>query len=264
MTLARHRTIRGWLDRWLPPVCLCCGDPLGRREVRVCGPCWSRAPRQRPPRCARCGISLPDIGAPHTSYGCQDCEDWLPYLKVARSPFQMNGIAADIVHQLKYGGWRDVAQEMGELMAAERMPPLVIDEIEAVVPVPLSRARLRERGFNQAELLAAAVARRRGWPLATELLTRLRHTSHQARLAAGERLANVAGAFAVRRLDPSLERAHILLVDDVLTTGVTAQDCVRALCAAGARAVSVLTFARARPELVEDTGLTLSGQRSVL
>lgn len=190
-----------------------------------------------------------DIGAERTGRTCLECDDWLPYLRVARAPFVMRGVAARLVHQLKYGGWRDTAEEMGEAMAAERLPAAVSAEVAAVVPVPLSRTRLRERGFNQAELLAAAVARSRGWPLVTDLLVRRRHTARQASLAGGERAANVERAFAVEDSARAIHDCHLLLVDDVLTTAATAQDCVRALCAGGARAVSVLTFARARPEL---------------
>jgi ComF family protein len=162
----------------------------------------------------------------------------------------MAGTAAAVVHALKYGGWCELAEEMGARMAEARFPPGVEREISALVPVPLSGARLRERGFNQAELLARAVARRRGWVVMGGLLVRERHTRRQARLAPRERAANVAGAFRVLAAPhASLEDAHLLLVDDVLTTAATAQDCVRALCRAGARAVSVLTFARARREL---------------
>jgi ComF family protein len=162
----------------------------------------------------------------------------------------MSGPAAAMVHALKYGGWGDLAEEMGVRMAGVRFPRAVEAEIRALVPVPLSPARLRERGFNQAELLGRVVGRQRGWPLIAGVLVRERHTRRQARLAPRERAANVAGAFRVLAggMAP-LEDAHLLLVDDVLTTAATAQDCVRVLCQAGARAVSVLTFARARREL---------------
>jgi ComF family protein len=192
---------------------------------------------------------LRDIGAERRGSTCIECEDWLPYLRVARAPFIMAGVATRLVHELKYGGWREAAEEMGEAMAAEHLPAAVAAEIAAVLPVPLSRTRLRERGFNQAELLAAVVSRSRGWPLATDLLIRRRHTARQASLAGGARTANVTMAFAVEDAARDIRDAHLLLVDDVLTTAATAQDCVRALCSAGARAVSVLTFARARPEL---------------
>jgi ComF family protein len=250
-------SLRRWLDRLLPPVCVVCGDPLAAQESRVCGLCWARARNQRHPRCDRCGIALYDSGISlqekdlsGTPSGCSECADWLPYLRVARAPYSMSGTAAAMVHALKYGGWADLAEEMGAWMAEVQFPPAVESEIGALVPVPLSPARLRERGFNQAELLGRAVARRRGWPLLAGALVRERHTRRQARLAPRERAENVAGAFRVLATNGApLEDTHLLLVDDVLTTAATAQACVRALCRAGARAVSVLSFARARRDL---------------
>lgn len=162
----------------------------------------------------------------------------------------MRGTTAAIVHALKYGGWRELATEMGLDMARQRFEATVERELTAVIPVPLSGTRLRERGYNQAELLARPVAEYRDLPLVSDALVRQRHTRRQARLSPRERLANVGGAFRVRdERRAVLEDAHLLLVDDVLTTAATVQDCVRALCVGGARAVSVLTFARARPEL---------------
>jgi ComF family protein len=167
----------------------------------------------------------------------------------------MRGTVTAIVHALKYGGWRELAREMGSAMAEMRFEAPVERELKAVVPVPLSAARLRERGFNQAELLARFVAEHRDLPFMDDVLVRVRHTRRQARLAPRERLTNVAGAFhALDDRRPALEDAHLLVVDDVLTTAATVQDCVRALCIGGARAVSVLTFARARPELPRVAG----------
>jgi len=175
---------------------------------------------------------------------------WLPYLVRARAPFVMRGTTAAIVHAFKYGGWRELARGMGRRMAEMRFDRVVERELSAVVAVPLSAARLRERGFNQAELLARAVAEHRELPWLSGALVRRRHTRRQARLSPRERLANVAGAFQLNdRFQSTIADAHLLLVDDVLTTAATVQDCVRALCVGGARAVSVLTFARARPEL---------------
>jgi ComF family protein len=162
----------------------------------------------------------------------------------------MAGTAAAVVHALKYKGWAGLAGEMGRRMAATRFSAAIENEIKGTVPVPLSETRLRERGFNQAEQLARAVSAERGWPLLTGVLIRSRDTRRQARLAPRERRLNVAGAFTVATANrEDIDDAHLVLVDDVLTTAATAQDCVRALCLGGARAVSVLTFARARPEL---------------
>lgn len=135
-------------------------------------------------------------------------------------------------------------------MAAVEMPQEVEDEVRLVVPTPVSPVRLRQRGYNQAALLAAVVAAQRGWTAAPDLLVRTRASDTQTALHPSERRANVAGAFAARRgAEATLRLEHVLLVDDVWTTGATALACGDALLAAGARAYSVLTFARALPEL---------------
>ena len=242
--------LRKWLDRLLPPVCVLCGDPLERRDVGICGVCWSRAPTQRHPQCDRCGISLQDRGIPGATSSCTECADWLPYLVQARAPYAMEGTAAEMVHALKYGGWRALAQEMAERMGQVRFAAAVEAEITAVVAIPLSRTRQRERGFNQAELLGRSLAARCDRRFIDGLLVRPRHTRRQAQLSPRERQRNVAGAFeVVRERRREIEDAHLVLVDDVLTTAATALDCVRALCGSGVRAVSVVTFARARRQL---------------
>jgi ComF family protein len=161
----------------------------------------------------------------------------------------MEGPARDLVHALKYGGWRVAATEMGRRMAGLPLPIEVREEVELVVPVPLSRVRLRARGYNQAEMLSAAVSATRGWRHGPDILERSRATDSQTTLHPTERRANVAGAFRVREgREREVRRLHVLLVDDVWTTGATALACAEALTGAGARAVSVMTFSRALPE----------------
>ena len=122
----------------------------------------------------------------------------------------------------------------------------VIEERAALVPVPLSPKRQRERGYNQAEVLARALGARCGLPTRTDLLLRVRHTKSQTRLTPGDRLRNVSGAFSAPASARSVLRgAHILLVDDVVTTAATLNACAAALCAGGARIVSYVTFGRA-------------------
>lgn len=150
-----------------------------------------------------------------------------------------------LVHQLKYRGWHALAGPMAERMAAVALPPDVEREARVVVPVPTTASRMRERGYNQAERLAREYARRTGRRV-VEALERASASSTQTALQPAARKANVAGAF--RPAGPAVAAiagAHCLLVDDVLTTGATATECARTLVAAGARCVSVLTFARA-------------------
>lgn len=151
-----------------------------------------------------------------------------------------------LVHGLKYEGWAGLAREMGEAMVRALGrggdPPWAL-----VTPVPTTGARERARGYNQARLLAGVVARRLGLPL-VRTLVRVRGGPTQVALPPSQRRANVKGAFqAVRPARTRLAGAHVVLVDDVLTTGATAAQAATVLDRAGAAEVTVLTFARALP-----------------
>jgi ComF family protein len=144
-----------------------------------------------------------------------------------------------VVQHLKYRGARSLARPLAELLAARYAFPA--DALLA--PVPLHPARLRTRGYNQAALLARGLARRRGLALAPRLLERTRPTAEHAHLDAAARRHNVQGAFRVRP-SPALAGRTVVLVDDVLTTGATADACARVLVAGGATAVHVFTVGR--------------------
>jgi ComF family protein len=135
---------------------------------------------------------------------------------------------------------------MGERIARLDWPPDVRREWTAIVPVPLGAGRFRERGFNQSDLLAQAVHRKLGIPVWADVLERTRHTSSQTRLTPEERLRNVSGAFhAPVSVRAKLRGAHLMLVDDVVTTASTLNACAAALYDGGARILSYMTFARA-------------------
>lgn len=149
------------------------------------------------------------------------------------------------MYQLKYNGWHALAQPMAERMARLSLPDDVAREAGVVVPVPTTATRLRERGYNQAEELARALARMTGRRM-VPALERTGSAGSQTVLQPAARGANVAGAFrVVGGAAKHVRQAHLLLVDDVLTTGATATECVRVLVEGGARVVSVVTFARA-------------------
>lgn len=179
------------------------------------------------------------VGGAHDEYGlCGTCMVELPVFDWARSAAVYSGAVKEAIHALKFHGKAPLARPLGALMLeACEAPP----DVTAVVPVPLGRARARERGYNQAALLAERVAQ--GWsvPLRARWLVRRRETPAQSELTAAERRANVRHAFGA---SPAVRGAHVVLVDDVLTTGATAAECARALRAAGAAAVGVLTVAR--------------------
>ncbi len=169
-----------------------------------------------------------------------------------------SGTASGIVHALKYSGWTAIASEMGDRMARLSFPNDVERERVALVPLPLAAARLRERGFNQSDLLAETVAAHWGLPVWHDVLTRQRETGTQTQLTPSERASNVSGAFAARSgAGVRLRGAHVVLVDDVVTTAATLNAAASALIAGGVRILSYLTFGRApesgdRPSHISD------------
>jgi len=192
-----------------------------------------------PPACAAC-----DAGLNRRSVLCATCADAVvaagPSGVVAFALF--GGPIAVALRRLKYDDRPDLAGPLGHLLRrAARDAGLRAD---VVVPVPLHPARLAERGYNQAALLAAAVARELDAPLEARALVRTRHTSQQARLDRAGRLQNVAGAFAARR-GAGVRGKRVVLVDDVATTGATLEACRAALLEAGAVSVTALCVARA-------------------
>ena len=243
--------VSGVLDLVFAPICVCCRGaiPASSRERLVCGLCWARARPIPFPRCERCWTPLPD-SSPGTDPACRLCPELRPALRAVRSAYVLDGPVRSLVHALKYQGWYSVARLMGARMATLAWPREVEQDARVVVPVPLSRARARERGYNQAAMLARALAAAKAWECEENALERARSSGSQTTLHPGERRANVAGAFRARsEIQHRLEFKHVVVVDDVWTTGATALACGEALLEAGARAFSVLTFARALPEL---------------
>jgi ComF family protein len=237
---------RGWwlaaLDLVFPAICPVCDGPLGAgRRDPLCGRCWDAMPRLAPPWCERCGRQFFTFApsAPAASGVCQSCATESPAYAWARAATAYDGVVRDALHAFKFGGKRALARPLAALIV-ETLGDHASDEIDALVPVPLAPARERERGFNQAELLAERLAPALDVPV-ERWLRRTRATSPQTELSATERRANVRGAF---RASAAVDGRAVAIVDDVLTTGATVSECARALAAAGARRVGVLTVAR--------------------
>ena len=243
---ARYHTLRaalpGVVDLLLPRVCVACERPLpATQRGIVCGFCWTRLDAIPYPQCARCGH-------PHIRHSCRWCDLLPPFVRAVRSVCWVpGGAGGQIVHALKYEGWRATADGMAERMARLAWPVDVVDERTALVPVPLSAGRMRERGFNQSELIAHALASRWRIPVWPDAILRARETTTQTKLRPSDRLRNVAGAFDVSHsLSKRIRGAHLVLVDDVVTTAATLNACAETLMQAGARIISYVTFGRAR------------------
>ncbi len=233
--------LRVALDCLLPRCCEACdaGLPAGH-ETCLCATCMVAVATPVHVGCDVCGV--PTVS---TAPRCIDCLRMPPAFSTARAlglylpaTAGLNPLAR-AVHALKYRRRRVVATTLGVMLA--RCYPFAPDAV--LVPVPLHPAKLRVRGFNQALLLARVVARHRGLRIAPHALQRGRPTAGQFRLGAVARRENLRDAFTVRRPDDVRARA-VVVVDDVMTTGATADACARALLGTGARRVDVLTVGR--------------------
>ena len=223
-------------ERWLlPPACLLCEAPVPPRQgdALVCELCRSRWEPVAAPLCPRCGQPAFD------GLECRLCAGWPDGLERARSAVWLRGSARDAVHRLKYEGWWRVAESLAEAMRG--LEPLT--GRVCLIPVPLGARRLRTRGYNQSERIAAALGARTGLPVQVERLRRRRETPTQTALTPEARLANVSGAFEAR----GVRGLACVLVDDVFTTGATLAEAAAALRGAGAARVEAVTFARAEP-----------------
>ncbi len=237
--------MRSWavaaLDLLYPALCPLCDALLadGRRDP-LCAGCWATLPRLTPPLCPRCSASMPSLAPSSSVESCGSCLVEPPVWDWARAAAPYAGPVREALHALKFRGRRALGAPLGDLLV-ERCAPALPDDVDALVPVPLAPARARERGYNQAVLLAERAAPALGRPVRARWLTRVRPTAPQSELGADARRANVRGAF---RAAPAAIGRHVVVVDDVLTTGATVAECARALRAAGARAVGVLVVAR--------------------
>lgn len=236
-------------DLLLPAGCLACGTwvPAGERVGLMCGLCRSRLPRAPWPRCRRCHHPLGTGRAPGAS--CRACREWPEALTEARHAVVLAPPADALVHALKYEGWKELAPEMGRAMARALAPLRSGEDDVFLVPVPTTMQRRRSRGYNQARLLAEVLGRELSLPV-VDALRRTRGGATQVALHPSQRLTNVRGAFATRDgLSARLKGAHVVLVDDVLTTGATAGAAASALAREGVCRVTLVTYARALPLL---------------
>ena len=191
-----------------------------------------------PPWCRCCGVPLGIEGL------CGACRVRRPQFAYARAALLYGGVAREAIHAFKFGGRRGLAHPLGDLLAGLGGAALPGATPDVLVPVPLHPRRARERGYNQALLLARRLEWAWGVPTVADDLRRVAPTRPQTDLDATERRRNVRDAFGGRRSDLIAGR-HVLLVDDVLTTGATAGECARILYRAGATTDGVVTVARA-------------------
>lgn len=230
----------GFLSLLYPPHCAACHADTAP-GVHLCADCEQQAERIERPFCRQC--SQPFDGAIEGAFVCSQCRDARFHFDCAVTRYRSRGVVREFIHRFKYdrefylrhplAGW------MAEALEDERIRN---EPFDALVPVPLHHARYRERDFNQAEVLASLMAKRSGKPL-LHALKRVRYTTTQTKLDREERMENLRNAFRVRHA-ASVQSRHLILVDDVFTTGSTVEECARVLRQAGAASVRVITVAR--------------------
>jgi ComF family protein len=236
---ASRRLARAVVDAVLPPRCLACGDIVGEPDA-LCGRCWAAMTFFAPPWCAVCGLPFPHPMGDGAV--CADCARERASWDRARAVLRYDKHSRHLVLSLKHGDRTHLAAALGRWM--RRAGDEVLDGADLLVPVPLHWTRLFARRYNQASLLAHAVHAAGGPPVAPDWLIRRRRTPSQGRMSPLARARNVRGAFALRP-GRNVAGKRLVLVDDVLTTGATVEECARVLRRGGAAFVGVLTVARA-------------------
>ena len=226
--------IKDWLGSFVsllfPRCCLVCGRPLAKGEECLC---------------TMCNINLPRTGYHLKEDNPVEKLFWgkIPLERATSFFFYRKGSDfRQILHQLKYGGQKDIGAIMGRYMATELQESGFFEGIDVIVPVPLHKKKQRLRGYNQSEWIARGIATVTGIPIDTESVVRHKNTETQTSKSSLERWENVNGIFELHHPEP-LAGKHILIVDDVLTTGATTVECASCLTKIEGVRISVLTLA---------------------
>lgn len=232
---------RGAMDLLFPRHCAGCGGEVGAEARYVCWDCLAQVALIQSPFCEVCGDPMEgQITGPVT---CAACVRKAPWFDRARSAARFRGVLRDIIHAFKYQDATWLGRDLNVLLRACYGAHYAACHPDAVTYVPLHALRERERSYNQSLLLAQAMAAGDAGLAVQHFLQRVRPARSQTHLTASERIANVKGMFAVAA-GSHLAGQHILLIDDVMTTGATVNECARVLKQGGAAAVWVLTVAR--------------------
>jgi ComF family protein len=236
--------LKAFLDIIFPPRCHSCKEFIpDAGGLHLCAACMDAASMIVSPLCRICGAPFATEGG--SDHLCGGCLTSAPPFASARAAALFDGPVREMVHRFKYDRRVQLSRPLGLLTSHHLGEFAALASVELVIPVPLHVKRLRQRGFNQAVLIGEILAREWRVPISRGNLRRIRWTEPQVTLAAGERAANVRGAFAVSA-PLTLQGKRIILVDDVYTTGSTVAECAGVLRKAGASAVFVVTVARAR------------------
>ncbi len=244
-----QRGIDWGIDLVYPKRCAGCDTPLPPGQpIELCDTCTSSLPWLNPPFCQRCGddfrVPSEADAEQFANRTCVRCRESPPAYSVARSALKYEGAARAAIHALKFHGRKALGRSLALILEQGfRKFPEIAENAQGILPVPLHPQRQRERGFNQAAVLAKALSPRLGLQYLNGAVARLRVTPPQVGLDRQARIHNMQGAFEVMNEGAIFDKT-LLLVDDVMTTGATVSACAQALTKSGAREVRIITFAR--------------------
>ncbi|WP_279342299.1 ComF family protein [Geotalea sp. SG265] len=234
---------RSLLDILFPPLCHRCRMYIPNAgDVHLCTDCLRSVVPIDSPLCPQCGI--PFVTEEGIDHPCGACISHPPAYAAARSAFVFEGSIQELIHRFKYGHKTHLYRPLALMVARQLRGFATLAAADLIIPVPLHKKRLRWRSYNQAVLLAGVLAKEWAIPLSRTALQRTRWTEPQINLAADQRRQNVQGAFSVSQ-PKTIAGRRIIVVDDVLTTGSTVEECTKVLKKAGAAEVFIVTVARA-------------------
>ncbi|OGF48519.1 MAG: hypothetical protein A2231_04420 [Candidatus Firestonebacteria bacterium RIFOXYA2_FULL_40_8] len=228
------------LDVFFPANCKVCGKKMKiDRKVCFCAECWNSLKTIKEPFCVYCGkqLSMPN------EHFCADCTVSRLSFVDNRSAGVYQGVLKEALYEFKYKGKKRLGKYLGEFMAAYLKENGGLEDIDLIIPVPISESKLEKREYNQTEILADYLGKYFEIPVIKDVLIRTKDTLAQYELSREDRFKNVNGAFDIKN-PVKIKWACILLVDDLLTSGATADECSKMLLGSGASQIRVFTLAR--------------------
>jgi len=226
-----------------PALCVKCRKPIYAEENQgyICHECYYSIQRHTPPFCLKCGRGLKDVEG--ISGGtCRSCANKQYQFYKAYSVCAYDGIIKELIHKFKYNQKLQYKTVFESLFREFLESFNILREVDLIIPIPLHPARLREREYNQSQVMAACVSKIIEKPLMCDILLRIRHTKFQTDLNEEKRIKNITGCFMVKNGD-MLKSKNVLLLDDVLTTGITLSEAARTLKEYNPQKVYALTLA---------------------
>ncbi len=233
--------IAGFADFFFPRYCIVCQEKLTDKENVCCLKCFKKMKRIEEPKCKICGGT---IRGKIKNNLCPSCPDPPVYFKFAASVFFYNLVPGTIIKSIKYKGRDDAASLAGKIMAAYFNENLSNNKFDFIIPVPLHKLRFTMRGYNQAELLSYQISKYTKIPMIKDVLIRIKFTKKQSLIPIEDRKSNIKDAFSIWSKE-IIKGKNILLIDDIMTTGSTVNECSKELVVSGANEVTVFTFTHA-------------------